>query len=225
MTGCAPSLAQALLPYPAVLLATAGLNENHGKSIYHSLQAKLEKRFSGGTYAARVLHLRQAHHERHRQHPARRRHVERGQRRDLALRGGPQPLPGLGRRRPTFLSAALVYELPVGKGKKYLDKGGVTNAAAGRLAAQHGLPLLHGHPVLLPVELLQRPRPVPGGLHPGPQGGGQPVPAGHGQLRPRPRDRSSTRTRSSPWTAFNFYYGNGTARHRASAAASYATRT
>src|SRR5260221_14432883 len=27
-----------------------GLNEDHGKSIYHSLQAKLEKRFSGGSF-------------------------------------------------------------------------------------------------------------------------------------------------------------------------------
>ena len=51
MTGCAPSLAQALLPYPQYCGNLQGANENHGTSIYHSFQAKLEKRFSGGTYA------------------------------------------------------------------------------------------------------------------------------------------------------------------------------
>src|SRR5207249_2955879 len=50
MTGCSPSVAQALLPYPQYCSALQGLNETHGKSTYHSLQAKLEKRFSGGTF-------------------------------------------------------------------------------------------------------------------------------------------------------------------------------
>jgi len=50
MQSCAPSLAQALLPYPQYCSSLQGLNENHGKSIYHSAQAKVEKRFSGGTF-------------------------------------------------------------------------------------------------------------------------------------------------------------------------------
>ena len=32
---------------------------------------------------------------------------------------------------PHVLSAAFVYELPVGQGKKYVNKGGVTNALLG----------------------------------------------------------------------------------------------
>jgi hypothetical protein len=36
---------------PAVLQRLQGLNENYGKSLYNSLQMKLEKRFSQGTYA------------------------------------------------------------------------------------------------------------------------------------------------------------------------------
>ena len=50
MTSCAPTVAQALLPYPQYCSNLQGLNENYGKSSYHSLQAKVEKRFSGGTY-------------------------------------------------------------------------------------------------------------------------------------------------------------------------------
>jgi hypothetical protein len=50
MTGCAPSVAQALLPFPQYCSALSGLNENAGNSTYHSLQAKIEKRFSSGTF-------------------------------------------------------------------------------------------------------------------------------------------------------------------------------
>src|SRR4029078_8996014 len=51
MTGCAPSVAQALRPYPQYCDNLQGLNENKGTSHYNSLQVKLEKRFSGSTYA------------------------------------------------------------------------------------------------------------------------------------------------------------------------------
>jgi hypothetical protein len=50
MQSCAPSVAQALLPYPQYCSPLIGLNENHGQSTYHSLQAKLEKRYAGGTF-------------------------------------------------------------------------------------------------------------------------------------------------------------------------------
>ena len=51
MTGCAPSVAQALRPYPQYCDNLQGLNENDGESLYNSLQMKLEKRFSDGIYA------------------------------------------------------------------------------------------------------------------------------------------------------------------------------
>ena len=50
MTGCAPTVAQALLPYPQYCGNIYGQNESQGNSTYHSLQASVEKRFSGGLY-------------------------------------------------------------------------------------------------------------------------------------------------------------------------------
>ena len=50
MTGCAPTVAQALLPYPQYCSRLQGANENFGESTYHSFQGKLEKRFTGNTY-------------------------------------------------------------------------------------------------------------------------------------------------------------------------------
>jgi hypothetical protein len=50
MQSCSPTVAQALLPYPQYCSNLQGVNENYGESSYHSLQAKLEKRFTGGTF-------------------------------------------------------------------------------------------------------------------------------------------------------------------------------
>jgi len=47
---CAPTVAQALLPFPQYCGPLQGLNESHGNSIYHSFQLKIEKRYSKGLY-------------------------------------------------------------------------------------------------------------------------------------------------------------------------------
>ena len=98
MTGCAPSLAQALLPFPQYCSQLQGINELAGKSLYNSLQAKAEKRFSGGTYllvSYTLAQLKTSGSDT----------VQSGasawagrQRRDLPLREGPQLLAGLRRR-------------------------------------------------------------------------------------------------------------------------------
>ncbi|MEW5978586.1 MAG: TonB-dependent receptor [Acidobacteriota bacterium] len=48
MTGCPPSVAQALLPYPQYCNNFIANNENAGSSTFHSFQMKAEKRFSSG---------------------------------------------------------------------------------------------------------------------------------------------------------------------------------
>ena len=50
MTGCKPTIAQALLPYPQYCGNLQGLNEEHAKSFYHSFQGHVERRLSNGLY-------------------------------------------------------------------------------------------------------------------------------------------------------------------------------
>jgi hypothetical protein len=47
---CAPTVAQALLPYPQYCSILAGENENAGNSFYHSFQFKAEKRYARGSW-------------------------------------------------------------------------------------------------------------------------------------------------------------------------------
>ena len=50
MTGCPPSVAQALVPFPQYCGTLQETNENAGNSTYHSFQFKAEKRISQGTW-------------------------------------------------------------------------------------------------------------------------------------------------------------------------------
>ena len=50
MTGCSPTLAQALLPFPQYCGTLQGQNEEHATSIYNSFQGRIERRFNSGLY-------------------------------------------------------------------------------------------------------------------------------------------------------------------------------
>jgi hypothetical protein len=128
--GCAPSVGQALRPFPQFCDSLQGLNENHGTSRYNSLQLKLEKRFSHGTYALVSYTLSKT--------------VGSGsdntQRDALTWSGLQGVMSPFERDRnesisatdtPHVLSTAFVYELPIGQGKKFLNQGGVSNAILG----------------------------------------------------------------------------------------------
>lgn len=130
MTGCAPSVAQALRPFPQYCTSLQGLNENHGKSHYNSLQAKLEKRFSNGVYALVSYTLSKTISS-----------ASDNTQRDAVTWSGLQGVispfePGRNEviaatDTPHVLSAAFVYELPVGEGRKYLTEPGMANALVG----------------------------------------------------------------------------------------------
>lgn len=130
MTGCAPSVAQALRPYPQYCDSLQGLNENHGSSRYNSLQMKLEKRFSEGIYALVSYTLSKTISS-----------ASDNTQRDAVTWSGLQGVISPFEKdrneviaatdTPHVLSMAFVYQLPFGQGKKFLDKGGVTNALLG----------------------------------------------------------------------------------------------
>jgi hypothetical protein len=55
MTSCAPTVQQALKPYPMYCGNMQGQNEQHGTSIYNSFQAKVERHMTHGLYVLGVL--------------------------------------------------------------------------------------------------------------------------------------------------------------------------
>ena len=130
MTGCAPSVAQALRRYPQYCSDLQGLNESVGTSLYNSLQVKLEKRFSQGVYALVSYTLSKTTGSA----------SDNTQREALTWSGAHGVISPFERERndtiavndtPHVLSAAFVYELPLGQGRKYLNTGGVMNALVG----------------------------------------------------------------------------------------------
>jgi hypothetical protein len=107
------------------------MNENHGSSHYNSLQLKLEKRFSEGIYALVSYTLSKTISS-----------ASDNTQREAGTWSGLQGVisPFEKERNeviaatdtPHVLSAAFVYELPFGEGRKYLNRrGGVANVVAG----------------------------------------------------------------------------------------------
>ncbi|HEU0174707.1 MAG TPA: carboxypeptidase regulatory-like domain-containing protein [Blastocatellia bacterium] len=130
MTGCAPTVAQALLPYPQYCSRLQGLNENVGNSIFHSFQLKAEKRFTKGVFmlvsytASKIITDASDNTQRDASTWNASQGVispfEKSRNRSLAPDDVPQ-----------VLSAAFVYELPFGKNKRFMNKGALGNAVLG----------------------------------------------------------------------------------------------
>ncbi len=126
--GCSPSVAQALLPFPQYCDGLTGLNENAGNSTYHSLQMKLEKRFSSGFYTLISYTWSKLITDVQGTNPT------------ANSSGQIYVISPFERQRnksiaqddvPHLLSAAFVYELPIGRGKKLAPSNRVVNALAG----------------------------------------------------------------------------------------------
>jgi hypothetical protein len=130
MQSCPPSLAQALLPYPQYCDSLQAATENQGKSTYNSFQAKVEKRLSKGSFllvSYTLARMRTSGVD----------NVQKNGPTWNAVSGVISPYEvdrnwSLAADDVTHtLSAALVWDIPVGKGKRYLDKGGLANALLG----------------------------------------------------------------------------------------------
>lgn len=138
MTGCAPSVAQALLPFPQYCNNISGLNENKGSSIYHAFQLKAEHRFHSGlwallTYTNSKL-ITNSDNTENIFNPTYFSPFDVERNRSLAIEDVPQAI-----------NIASSYELPFGRGKRWLNDG-VMNVIFGNWAvngifrAQSGIP-------------------------------------------------------------------------------------
>jgi len=126
MTGCAPSVAQALLPYPQYCNNFSSIDENAGSSTFHSFQAKFEKRFTEGFwFLGSYTHSKMLTNTDDVQH------IDAGsasafspflRQRYKSLSTGDVP---------NALSLTLVYQLPFGKGKRFVSNSGVGDKVIG----------------------------------------------------------------------------------------------
>jgi carboxypeptidase family protein len=114
---CAPSVAQALEPYPQYCSTIYSLTENAGNSIYHAFQAKVEKRYAHGFWTLTSYTLSKTLGD-----------ADQTQADALTWSGAHGVISPFERKRnkalaiddvPQTLSEALVYELPFGKGKRW----------------------------------------------------------------------------------------------------------
>ncbi len=206
MTGCAPSLAQALLPYPQYCGNLQGENENHGKSIYHSLQTKVEKRLSGGSFllvSYTFSKLITSGTD----------NIQRGSVTWSGASGVISPFEQ-GRNRSLaaddtthVLSAALVYELPIGKGRK-IDKPGAVNAILGGWQLSSIFRYSSGIPYFFRSGFCTVPGQFRAACIPAVKAGANPFAQDLGSFDPA-KGPLFNKDAFESVDAFNFYYGTG----------------
>jgi outer membrane receptor protein involved in Fe transport len=207
MTGCAPSVAQALRPFPQYCDSLQGLNENHGTSRYNSLQVKLEKRFSKGIYALVSYTLSKTI-------SSASDNTQRGAGTWSGLQGVISPFEKQRNEviaatdTPHVLSTAFVYELPVGHGRKYLNQGGPANVLIGGWQASTIFKYSSGLPLYFRSGFCN----VPGAF----SAGCIPAITNLGSVFAQKKsgyDPASgplfNQSAFEPVSAFNFYYGKG----------------
>ena len=124
MAACAPSVAQALRPFPQYCGNLYGNNENQGWSNYDSLQLSAEQRFSHGLWLlanytwsktmtttefaqTSTYYMSISPYQKNRNYGIARNDV------------------------PQMFNLSFAYDLPFGKGRKFLDQGGIVNRLVG----------------------------------------------------------------------------------------------
>jgi len=205
MQSCPPSLAQALLPYPQYCDNLSAMNENHGTSTYHSFQAKVEKRLSGGSFLLVSYTLSRIW-------TSASDNIQKAGETWNGAGGVISPYEqgrnwALATNDVTHvLSAALVWELPVGKGRKWLDKGGAANAILGGWQLSTIFRYSSGLPFFFRSSFCN----VPGQFRAAciPTSTGDVFAQDKGSFDPNAGPLFNASAFQSP-DAFNFYYGTG----------------
>jgi hypothetical protein len=199
-------VAQALLPYPQYCSSLTGLNENLGSSTYHSLQLKAEKRFSKGFYlmanytwsklitdAASTTQSNQAGYGRIGSVIT---PFEKSRNKSLSTDDVPQ----------NFALMA-VYELPFGRGKQFLNRGGFVDKLLGGWSVSTSMKLTSGMPLFFNSGTCNVPGQFRVACIPGVIPGQNPFLQSVGSVDVnKPLFNVNA---FEPATSFNFYYGKG----------------
>lgn len=130
VSNCGATVAQALLPFPQYCGRLTGLNEGHGNSIYESFQGRVERHMRNGLYALGSFTYSSLYTNASET-------VQSTNTVGAAGTGVISPF-NLSRQRaiaadnvPFNTTVALVYDLPFGLNKRYLNSGGFTNTLIG----------------------------------------------------------------------------------------------
>jgi hypothetical protein len=131
---CAPTIAQALLPYPQFCSEMQGQNEGHGASRYNSLQARVERHLTSGLYVLGSLTVAKLYTDASDSTQSTATHGEgtqgnNGQFSPYAL--FPRAWALAPDNVPITLQLASVYDLPFGRNKAFLNRGGFSNLIVG----------------------------------------------------------------------------------------------
>jgi hypothetical protein len=200
MVGCAPSVAQALLPFPQYCNGITARNENLGNSTYHSFQLKAEHRFSKGLWAlltytnSKLLTDADANENIYGStvfSP-----FEPQRRKSLAFEDVPQAL-----------NIAYSYDLPFGTGRRWVNHGGFANSVVGGWTFNGVYRAQSGIPFQISSSFCNVPEQIRAQCIPGLLSGANPFAQSLGHL-----DASQPYLNVSSFESindFNFYTGNG----------------
>lgn len=123
MTGCAATLAQALLPYPQYCSVLQGENEGHANSIYNSFQGSVERRLQDGWFVLADLTVSKLYTDAA--------YSTQGQAGDTGTGNMGEFSPYQENRAwalapdnvPITANISAVYQLPFGRGRQFLGSG------------------------------------------------------------------------------------------------------
>jgi len=205
MQSCAPSVAQALLPYPQYCGGLQGLNENAGNSTYHSFQAKVEHRFSKGLWFLSSYTLSKLITDSDTTQSG----MFQG-----SLQGVISPFE---RQRNKSLSVmdtlhnlavSFTYELPVGQGKRFLNRGGVVDKLLGGWQTVSIFRATSGSPFFFRSSFCNVPEQFQAACIPAVRPGVDPFLQDPGNFDPDKGPLFNKAAFEDP-NSFNFYFGQG----------------
>jgi hypothetical protein len=205
MTGCAPTVAQALLPFPQYCGIIQGVNENDGSSTYNAFQLKVEKRYSHGlwilgTYTGEKTLTTSDN-------------VQQAQLVYANASGNISPFQRARNKAlavddtPQVVTVALTYELPIGAGKRFLNKGGGVDKVLGGWQVNTIVRVSSGIPFHIFSSTCNVPSQFAAGCLPGILPGANPFAQSKGNFDPN-KPLLNAAAFESP-SSFNFYSGQG----------------